>query len=84
MYFLGAWWLAAKSVKDLNTNSYTHQKYGMESSTLRGCVWDRSEFYENSWELSSRYLKIFSNTPKSGVEVGNRESRIVLLANISN
>lgn len=56
----------------------------MESSTLRGCVWDRSEFHDNSWELSSRYLKIFSNIPKSGVEVGNLESRIVLLANISN
>lgn len=84
MYFLGAWWQNPQSAKDLNTNNYAHQKYGMESSTLRGCVWDRSEFHENSWELSSRYLKIFSNIPKSGVEVGNLESRIVLLANISN
>lgn len=44
-------------------------------------MWDISEFYANSWELSSRYLKVFANIPKSGGK--NLESRIHMVSNIS-
>lgn len=74
MYFLGVWWQDPKSAKDLNTNNYTHQKYGMESSTLRGCVWDRSEFHKKFLGVILKVSQNIFKYPK--IWGGGGESRI--------